>query len=116
MVSLVSAGQACDEEQVRISRWCEDRRHNLDPSRVAKKNIEVFIATAVQGLFSVPPPECTWKPCFAPTIISYYCLYEYHRGGIVDRTYQVRYTQKPTRVYISLFLPTILGPIYYGPP
>ena len=28
----------------------------------------------------------------------------------------IRVTQKPTRVYISLFLLTKFGPIYYGPP
>ena len=28
----------------------------------------------------------------------------------------LRYAQKPTRVYVSLFLLIIAGPIYYGPP
>ena len=36
------------------------------------------------------------------------------RGGIVNRTYVTR--KKNYQVYIYLLSPTILGPIYYGPP
>ena len=35
----------------------------------------------------------------------------FYGGGILNRTYGA-----PKNLYIELFLPTIIGPIYYGPP
>ena len=61
--------------------------------------------------YLLSPPVILVQGIYITKAVMLYVLHQYLRGAIVNRTYG---TNK--NLYTSLFLLTIFGPIYYGPP